>query len=151
MLILRVANVEHDGTISIPLKTLMEQFECARMQKISDILKSLNDKGYIQIIKVRGIMNRYRITVDYLKKGLDNSLDLPKNEEKSTIQNVSTCKNVSTTTQQNVSGTTIQNVCGSTLQNVSTYKLDGSSTLQNVSSEDIENNCKPLELSLIHI
>ena len=52
LLIFKLSNEENKNNVTINIKALMEQFESRRKAKIFDILKSLQNKGYIEIIKI---------------------------------------------------------------------------------------------------
>ena len=49
--------------ISISITTLMDIFQTKCKKKVLDILKSLENKGYIEIIKIIGKTNKYRIII----------------------------------------------------------------------------------------
>lgn len=51
--------------IAISINTLMEAFQTKGKKKLLDILKSLENKGYIKIVKNMGKTNKYRIIKDY--------------------------------------------------------------------------------------
>ena len=49
--------------ITISINTLMEAFQTKANKKVLSILKSLEEKGYIEIIKIIGKTNKYRIII----------------------------------------------------------------------------------------
>ncbi|CAM2077798.1 MAG: hypothetical protein NSGCLCUN01_01986 [uncultured Clostridium sp.] len=51
--------------IAISINTLMEAFQTKGKKKLLDILKSLENKGYIKIVKNMGKTNKYRIIKNY--------------------------------------------------------------------------------------
>lgn len=51
--------------IAISINTLMEAFQTKGKKKLLDILKSLESKGYIKIVKNIGKTNKYRIIKNY--------------------------------------------------------------------------------------
>lgn len=51
--------------IAISINTLMEAFQTKGKKKLLDILKSLENKGYIKIVKNMGKTNKYRIIKSY--------------------------------------------------------------------------------------
>lgn len=51
--------------IAISITTLMDAFQTKCKKKILDILKSLENKGYIEIIKSVGRTNKYRVIKNY--------------------------------------------------------------------------------------
>lgn len=70
MFISMVKDIKEEITISI--NDLMESFQTKGKKKVLSILKSLKEKGYIEIIKIIGKTNKYRIiksyVCDYIKK-----------------------------------------------------------------------------------
>ena len=58
--------------ISISITTLMDIFQTKCKKKVLDILKSLENKGYIEIIKSVGKTNKYRVIKNYLNAIVNN-------------------------------------------------------------------------------
>lgn len=58
--------------IAISITTLMEAFQTKCKKKILEILKSLENKGYIEIIKSVGRTNKYRVIKNYLNTIVNN-------------------------------------------------------------------------------
>ena len=61
MFISVIKDIKEEITISI--NTLMEAFQTKGNKKVLSILKSLEEKGYIEIIKIIGKTNKYRIII----------------------------------------------------------------------------------------
>ena len=61
MFISVIKDIKEEITISI--NTLMEAFQTKANKKVLSILKSLEEKGYIEIIKIIGKTNKYRIII----------------------------------------------------------------------------------------
>ena len=61
MFISVIKDIKEEITISI--NTLMEAFQTKANKKALSILKSLEEKGYIEIIKIIGKTNKYRIII----------------------------------------------------------------------------------------
>ena len=61
MFISVIKDIKEEITISI--NTLMEAFQTKGKKKVLSILKSLEEKGYIEIIKIIGKTNKYRIII----------------------------------------------------------------------------------------
>ena len=61
MIISVIKDIKEEITISI--NTLMEAFQTKANKKVLSILKSLEEKGYIEIIKIIGKTNKYRIII----------------------------------------------------------------------------------------
>ena len=61
MFISVIKDIKEEITISI--NTLMEAFQIKGNKKVLSILKSLEEKGYIEIIKIIGKTNKYRIII----------------------------------------------------------------------------------------
>ncbi|WP_300857295.1 hypothetical protein [uncultured Clostridium sp.] len=66
----RIKEFKEETCISI--SKMMELFQTKRKNKILDILKSLENKGYIEIIKSVGKTNKYKIIKDYIKRFQNN-------------------------------------------------------------------------------
>ncbi|MDY3358829.1 MAG: hypothetical protein SOY04_00260 [Clostridium celatum] len=96
LLIFKLSNEENKNNVTINIKALMEQFESRRKAKIFDILKSLQNKGYIEIIKNKGKSNNYKLVKSYL----DNVNAGSKND--TSIKNDTTSSVVSDTTIENI-------------------------------------------------
>ncbi|WP_343009584.1 hypothetical protein [Clostridium celatum] len=96
LLIFKLSNEENKNNVTINIKALMEQFESRRKAKIFDILKSLQNKGYIEIIKNKGKSNNYKLVKSYL----DNVNTGSKND--TSIKNDTTSSVVSDTTIENI-------------------------------------------------
>ena len=64
MFISMIKEVKDEITISIT--TLMDAFQTKCKKKILGILKSLENKGYIEIIKSIGKTNKYRVIKNYV-------------------------------------------------------------------------------------
>lgn len=80
--------------VTVPLKYLMDKFQTKRKVKISNILRALEDKFYIEIIKTKGKVSSYKIIKDYMINDENNHSEM--SEENTTINsNISdsfTCK-----------------------------------------------------------
>lgn len=80
--------------ITVPLKYLMDKLQTKRKVKISNILRALEDKFYIEIIKTKGKVSSYKIIKDYMINDEINHSEM--SEENTTINsNISdsfTCK-----------------------------------------------------------
>lgn len=90
MFISRIKEFKEETCISI--SKMMELFQTKRKNKILDILKSLENKGYIEIIKSVGKTNKYKIIKEYINKSqnnLENSTEV-KNDD---LENLITEKN----------------------------------------------------------
>ncbi|WP_304406761.1 hypothetical protein [uncultured Clostridium sp.] len=90
MFISRIKEFKEETCISI--SKMMELFQTKRKNKILDILKSLENKGYIEIIKSVGKTNKYKIIKEYInksQKSLENSTEV-KNDD---LENLITEKN----------------------------------------------------------
>ena len=61
MFISVIKDIKEEITISI--NTLMEAFQTKANKKVLSILKSLEEKCYIEIIKIIGKTNKYRIII----------------------------------------------------------------------------------------
>ena len=61
MFISVIKDIKEEITISI--NTLMEAFQTKGNKKVLSILKSLEEKAYIEIIKIIGKTNKYRIII----------------------------------------------------------------------------------------
>ena len=61
MFISVIKDIKEEITISI--NTLMEAFQTKGNKKVLSILKSLEEKGYIEIIKIIRKTNKYRIII----------------------------------------------------------------------------------------
>ena len=61
MFISVIKDIKEEITISI--NNLMEAFQTKGNKKVLSILKSLEEKGYIEIIKIIGKTNKYRIII----------------------------------------------------------------------------------------
>lgn len=72
MFISMIEEVKDEITISIT--TLMDAFQTKCKKKILGILKSLENKGYIEIIKSVGRTNKYRVIKNYLHT-IENNFD----------------------------------------------------------------------------
>ncbi len=86
----RIKEFKEETCISI--SKMMELFQTKRKNKILDILKSLENKGYIEIIKSVGKTNKYKIIKEYInksQKSLENSTEV-KNDD---LENLITEKN----------------------------------------------------------
>ncbi len=70
MFISMIEEVKDEITISIT--TLMDAFQTKCKKKILGILKSLENKGYIEIIKSVGRTNKYRVIKNYLHTIVNN-------------------------------------------------------------------------------
>ena len=70
MFISMIEEVKDEITISIT--TLMEAFQTKCKKKVLDILKSLENKGYIEIIKSVGKTNKYRVIKNYINSIVNN-------------------------------------------------------------------------------
>ena len=66
MFISVIKDIKEEITISI--NTLMEAFQTKGNKKVLSILKSLEEKGYIEIIKIIGKTNKYRIITVAIRK-----------------------------------------------------------------------------------
>lgn len=70
MFISMIKEVKDEITISIT--TLMDAFQTKCKKKILGILKSLENKGYIEIIKSIGKTNKYRVIKNYVPTIVNN-------------------------------------------------------------------------------
>ena len=61
MFISMIKDIKEEIIISI--NALMETFQTKGKKKVLSILKSLEEKGYIEIIKIIGKTNKYRIII----------------------------------------------------------------------------------------
>ena len=82
MFISVIKDIKEEITISI--NTLMEAFQTKGKKKVLSILKSLEEKGYIEIIKMIGRANKYKVikryVCDYINKP-DSSKEENYNDE----------------------------------------------------------------------
>ena len=72
--------------ISISITTLMDIFQTKCKKKVLDILKSLENKGYIEIIKSVGKTNKYRVIKNYLN-AIVNNFDHDNKESQYSVEN----------------------------------------------------------------
>ena len=143
LLIFKLSNEENKNNVTINIKALMEQFESRRKAKIFDILKSLQNKGYIEIIKNKGKSNNYKLVKSYL----DNVNTGSKND--TSIKNDTTSSIVSDTTSGSKNDTSIKNDTTSSItsdttsgnKNDTSIKNDTtSSVVSDTTIENINNN-----------
>ena len=66
MLILFETLKTEENIVTVPLKYLMDKFQTKRKVKISNILRALEEKCYIEIIKTKGRVSSYKIVKDYM-------------------------------------------------------------------------------------
>lgn len=82
----RIKEFKEETCISI--SKMMELFQTKRKNKILDILKSLENKGYIEIIKSVGKTNKYKIIKGYInksQKNLENSTEVKNDDSENLI------------------------------------------------------------------
>lgn len=82
----RIKEFKEETCISI--SKMMELFQTKRKNKILDILKSLENKGYIEIIKSVGKTNKYKIIKEYInksQKNLENSTEVKNDDSENLI------------------------------------------------------------------
>ena len=84
MFISMIKEVKDEITISIT--TLMDAFQTKCKKKILGILKSLENKGYIEIIKSVGRTNKYRVIKNYLHT-IENNFDHSNKENQYSDEN----------------------------------------------------------------
>ena len=131
LLIFKLSNEENKNNVTINIKALMEQFESRRKAKIFDILKSLQNKGYIEIIKNKGKSNNYKLVKSYL----DNVNTGSKND--TSIKNDTTSSIVSDTTSGSKNDTSIKNDTTSSITSDTTSGNKNDTSIKNDTTSSI--------------